>query len=294
MDSPRILPNEQELISKLLASNRVHSYVINNLRTSLTSIGFTHKFVDELTENLGSLEVDAFRAKHLDELEEKYRIGFFQKLVPGYFKEHILPELSSCSTVLDIGCGTGILAKILGEEAHFVSVVGIDLIESPEWECFRSSKVQFRIITESNLQSFLESFSPDAVLLTWVLHHMDLDEQIRYLRQIYGALSVGSVVVLLEDSYAESRAPEHGRDIAASFFAFSAEERHDIMSIYDWVANRVLTGQAMMKIPFTYRPIEQWAVICADIGYTIEVNRFIGFPNSRDINTPQSLLVIRK
>lgn len=66
------------------------------------------------------------------------------------------------------------------------------------------------------------------------------------------------------------------------------------MAIYDWVANRILAKREKVPMPFSYRDLEMWVSLTEKIGFTTITKRFIGFPDNRDINTPQSLLIIEK
>lgn len=104
------------MILDLLKDKDVHDYIVKNLQTSLSSIGFSEKLINELAENLKNLEVKKFGEKYSDELKETYSIGFFQRLVPQYFSRNVVPEIPAANEVLDLGCGTGILAKILVEK----------------------------------------------------------------------------------------------------------------------------------------------------------------------------------
>jgi len=73
-----------------------------------------------------------------------------------------------------------------------------------------------------------------------------------------------------------------------------SSERKIVMSTYDWIANRILARRKSVPIPFGYRTLEDWQKLCKEIGYKTIDKVFIGFPDKRDINTPQSLLIIGK
>ena len=66
------------------------------------------------------------------------------------------------------------------------------------------------------------------------------------------------------------------------------------MGIYDWVANNVLEQRDWVDIPLSYRTLEEWEKLFMASGFKIIKKKYIGFPAKRDINTPQSLIVLMK
>lgn len=282
------------MISELLINKEVHDYVVSSLQISLSSIGFSKNLVSELTHNIKGLEVKEFGKKYSDELHKIYSIGFFQKLVPKYFSRNVVPEIPPSSEVLDLGCGTGILAKILAEENKFQHITGIDLHLSPEWELFKNPKITFKVVSEKDFPSFLSKEKPDTVILTWVLHHMKRDEQERYIGYLYKTLKSNARLVVLEDSYSTELLPENNIGVYSSFMKFVEEDRYRIMGAYDWVANKVLEQRDEIDIPLTYRTLEEWEKLFTANRFSVIKKKFIGFPEDRDINTPQSLLIVSK
>ncbi|MCI0566126.1 class I SAM-dependent methyltransferase [bacterium] len=282
------------MIPDLLENKDVHDYIVKNLKSSLSSIGFSKNLISDLTDNLKNLEVKSFDEKYSDELKEIYSIGFFQRLVPQYFSRNVVPEIPPSNEVLDLGCGTGILAKILVEENKFEHITGIDLHSYPEWELFKNPKITFKIVLESEFFDFLSKEKPDTATLTWVLHHMGHDEQERYIGYLYDVLTPDARLVVLEDSYSTELPPENDISVYDSFMKFSEDDRRKIMGVYDWVANKVLAQRDKVDIPLTYRTLEEWGKLFTDKGFTVLKKKFIGFPEKRDINTPQSLLIVKK
>src|SRR3989344_3596690 len=282
------------MISNLLADKDVHVYVVSNLRVTLSSIGFSKTLVNDLTTNLKSLEIKEFGEKYSDELNDVYSIGFFQRLVPQYFLRNVVPEIPTSDEVLDLGCGTGILAKILVEENKFGHITGIDLHSYSEWELFKNPKITFKIVSEEDFFDFISKEKPDTATLTWVLHHMEHDEQERYVGYLYKVLASDARLVVLEDSYSTKLPPENDIGVYDSFMKFSGDDRRKIMGVYDWVANKVLAQRDKVDIPLTYRTLEEWEKLFTDSGFSVVKKKFIGFPEKRDINTPQSLLIVKK
>jgi SAM-dependent methyltransferase len=283
---------EQEIISSFLSDLELRDFVDSNLRKSLVSIGFSEKLADTLTRGSG-FDVKWFQKEFSKELEEVYRIGFFQKFVPAYFEKFVIPEIPP-GRILDVGCGTGILIKKLAESASFKDLTGIDINEYPEWKSFEAHGIHFEVVTEEQFSEFLKTHQPDSVTLTWALHHMRYEEQARYLRMIFEAMQLGSKLIILEDSYSEGLPPENGEDRWRAFMKWSEDDRRKIMSVYDWVANRVLAQRKHVPIPFGYRTMEDWIRLCEEGGFKLIKTRFIGFPDQRDINTPQSLIIFQR
>jgi SAM-dependent methyltransferase len=281
----------QEILS---SDKKLAVFIIENLRSSLSSIGFSENFLDDLLSDLGNLNVKDFGEKWKEELKQKYSIGFFQNLVPKYFLEYVVPVTPSSDEIIDVGCGTGILAKLYAQDDRFKKVTGIDINSYPEWEIFRNEKIRFEIVKENNFAGFLKIEKPDSIVLTWTLHHMEYDEQERYLGYIYENLKIGAKIVVLEDSYSTNLAPENGANKYEKFMEWNPDQRKNIMSVFDWVANRVLAQREKVPIPCAYRTLEEWSTILEKKGFKTVVQKFIGFPNDRDINSPQSLIVAEK
>ncbi len=292
-------PTEQDVISKLLSDQRLADFIFSNLNQSLRSIGFSDELVGDLADSLGMIsvatfDVEKFGNTHKRELEEVYSIGFFQKYVPEYFSKYVVPITPKGGKIIDVGCGTGILAKLYAESGSFDKVTGIDIDPYPEWDSFAKSDVRFKVVKETEFIDFLEKERPDSLSITWTLHHMEFDEQKRYLKYIYEIMKNGSRAVILEDSYSTDLIPENGADLYAAFMSLPPNDRTSVMSVYDWVANRVLAQRNKVPIPFGYRTMEEWEALFTEVGFKKASSKFIGFPDHRDINTPQSIMVFEK
>ena len=284
---------EIDIIKRIMRNNKISSFVIGNLRLSLKDIGFSNIFISGLLKNLAELDINLFQKKYSRELQRVYTENFFQKIVPDYFENYVFPELEE-EVILDIGCGTGILAKRLEEKNKVIKVIGIDINSYPEWKKFTSKKVEFKVVKEAEFEEFLHLIKFDAIVLTWTLHHMEYEEQIKYLKILYHSVKKGTKIVVLEDSFSERLKPLVAFDKYSKFNLLSAKEKNEVMSVYDWVANRILAQRDKVPIPFAYRTLEEWIRLCKKIGFQIKTQTFIGIPNKRDINTPQSLFVIER
>ena len=285
---------EHKKILDKIANKKLYGYIMSNLQSSLFSIGFSDEFIRYFVNNFSELDFEDFYNKFGEEISKIYDIGFFQKIVPEYFSNEVVPHIPESNTILDLGCGTGILIHSLSKSQKFKNLIGIDLNKYVEWEQFKNPKISFKIIMENEFEDFLKKTQPNNVILTWTLHHMDYGEQSRYLKEIFKIINIGSRLIILEDSYAEKLPPRNGKIIYDSFIKLNSSERKIVMSVYDWIANRILARRKSVAIPFGYRTLEEWQNLCEGIGYKTIEKVFIGFPDKRDINTPQSLLIVEK
>ncbi len=285
---------EQNFIKKILSDEKLAKHIKDNLSQSMKSIGFSKKLINDLIIGLESSKIDSFLKKHTKELTRVHTIGFFQKIVPDYFGKYIIPEVTKCENFLDLGCGTGILMKKLAETKKSKNLTGIDILKYPEWENFKQPNIDFKLIKEKNILSFIKNHKPDSVAITWTLHHIDKNQQKKYLKSIYNSLENNSKVIILEDSYSETMKPKEGSQICNNFMKLSKEDRGNVMSAFDWIANRIMAQRKKVNIPFSFRSLEEWIEMCEEIGFKCIAKKFIGFPDKRDINTPQSLFILKK
>ncbi len=285
---------ELKNIKGILADEHIRKFAEQNLKNSLHSIGFSENLIKELIFLFDDLNIEPFVKKHEKELEEIHTKRFFQKIVPDYFQKYIVPEIPEAEKVVDVGCGTGVLLRLLSVNTQFKKLIGIDLNPYPEWELFVTERITFKIVEEIKFKSFLAVERPNIIVLTWTLHHMPFEEQKRYLKYIYSNMEKDSVVVVLEDAYSSKMAPETGKDKHEAFMEFNKNDRIKLVSFYDWVANRILARRKLVPMPFSFRALEEWEQLFAQNGFETVNKKYIGFPEQRDINTPQSLLVVKK
>jgi ubiquinone/menaquinone biosynthesis C-methylase UbiE len=110
--------------------------------------------------------------------------------------------------VLDVGCGTGYFARLIGEAVGAGGiVVGID--PSPEMIAYasrkagRASNCQFRVGTAEALDLPAEQF--DVVVTSLVMHHLPEDLRVPALREMRRVLRPGGTLLV-----AEAQMPRHG------------------------------------------------------------------------------------
>lgn len=287
------MDNEIKIIKNIMKNKNVKEYILGNLRSSLPSMGYSKKLIRGLIDSFENGGFKKFQQNYKEELSRIRIIDFFQKTAPPYFKKQVIPYIPKSKTILDLGCGTGILAHLLERSGKFKKIIGIDINKYSEWDKFRSEKVKLSVVLENEFNDFLRKVQPETIVLTWVLHHMTFEEQERYLKNIYSLLDEVTLVAL-EDSFSVNLPPEEDIGVHNSFNIFSLKEKKYIISVLDWIANRILGMKDDMPIPFAYRTLEDWQKFFEKIGFEVIKKRYIGFPRNRDVNTPQSLIVVRK
>ncbi len=285
---------ETNLIRKYLENSDQKNFIKINLEQSLGSIGFSEDFRSGLFKVLESPSaVDQFIKTHEKELHEIDDIKFYEQYVPEYFSKYVVKEIPDVGKIVDLGCGTGIMAKLLSQRKN-TQIIGVDVMTYPDWGKYKSDNLDFRIVKEENFPEFIKKEKPEALALTWTLHHMSFPEQENYIKYLSENLRSGTILAILEDAYSEELEPENGKDINEAFMKWPIEARKEIMTVYDWIASRILTRRKSMPVTFSYRTLEQWQEAFEKLNFIIEKKKFIGFPEHRDINTPQSLLIAKK
>ena len=270
------------------------AFIVKNLNVSMLNLGFSEHLIEDFLSNIATLDVEVFIDKYKDELARVQLGHFFDELVPKYFESYIIPEVPTGGKVLDVGCGRGTLVACLTETGRFQEIVGLDIIATPEWQGLSDDVTRFAVVKESDFFDFVQTEKPNHVTMTWVLHHMEYDQQKRYLRALYEVLDEDSTMVILEDAYSEVILPESGFESWEEFKKWNLEDRQKIMGAYDWIANRIFSMRSSMPVPFAYRSVEDWVSLLEDVGFTVIKSRFLGFPENRDVNTVQSVMVVKK
>lgn len=146
----------------------------------------------------------------------------------------LAPLFPKDAKVLDVGCGDGLIAKLIGEQRPDLTLEGIDVLVRPH------THIPVRAFDGTHIDATDQSY--DVVLFVDVLHHTQ-DPTI-LLRE---AARVARQCVILKD---------HTRDglLAGPTLAFM-----------DWVGN----ARHGVALPYNYWPSQRWLTAAADLGLTI-------------------------
>jgi SAM-dependent methyltransferase len=110
----------------------------------------------------------------------------------------IIDFLPKDGTIIDLGCGYGLLANYLSIRLKDAQIIGVDL--NPKRIENAKKTVKDRKNIEFLLKDFtkLELFSCSGVVLTDVLHHLPLGDQDSLLKAIYNKLDEDGILIILE------------------------------------------------------------------------------------------------
>lgn len=285
---------EYEDVQKILKDENLRQFVQDSFRDSMKGIGFSKELIDEFVGNIHELPIADFIKTHQEELQQIELHHYGDTLIPKFLTEYVMPYIPREGTFLDLGCGRGTLISLVQAQNSKQQVVGVDIVSAPEWESLKKEQTKFIVASDTKFISVLNDEQPTCVTATMVMHHLEYQEQARYLKAIHDALPKGATVILLEDSYSMKLDPELGLKRHGMFMRLSQSERLSVMGLYDWYANRVFCMRTNTPVPFAYRTIEAWEEIGSQAGFTHVTSRFIGYPKHFDVHTPRALLVFKK
>jgi len=142
----------------------------------------------------------------------------------------LLPEEGK---VLDVGCGTGKISRMLTEQNPKLSIEGIDVLAQPDAEIpvkvFDGGKIPF------------EDKTFDAIVFVDVLHHTN-----NHIQLLNEAFRVSKGPVVIKDHIYKTR------------FDFA------ILAFMDWVGNKSLGIRSIHN----YYSVSQWEQLFNEIGVT--------------------------
>lgn len=305
-----------------LRSEVVHRFVRTRLWKSLTTINIAPGCIadiDALLELLAcrkdvttgsfSAAIDTFSQTWRVHLDRAYFVDY-EALRWPYVRDYVLNDIEPkmrLGRCLDVGCGRGWLTSQLVASGMADTAFGIDAADyASEWKerlaQFGGVGLEFAPVPTSKLSEWVQGRRKfDTMLMLYVLHHSSEYWVARTLSILRDLLSENSRLIILEDSCSTSLAAKHDRDqiaelwssIAAGSTPYALTDAFHIQVVLDFVAVRLLASFDDVDMPCTYKTVEEWGHLFGQLGFRVEKIAYLGFPEMRDIDVPQSYFVLR-
>lgn len=316
-----------EMLRSAMRRWETRQYVLHRLDDSLRRLDLHENcvmaIISILTEFIRQPITPAYLTERLNEFQKDWRIHLDRKylrdyeatrwaFMSRYVLRDIAPPVSRC---LDVGCGRGCVTATVFQEKLAKSVIGIDASNfTNEWnervsESIPSNKqakasVEYKTVPIGQIESWLTHAGQfDLILLFYVLHHSEEYWASKTLDSLKARLSEGGRIIVLEDSLeVDATVPAVSdpldltrvwRNWATSATLYPLTAAYDAQVILDFTAVQLLAGFSDVRMPCHYRTNNEWRSYFEQIGYEIENVTYIGFPDGRDIDVPQSVFVLQ-
>lgn len=132
--------------------------------------------------------------KILNKIKFKFRIN----LLPY---QDLLSEIQPNKDILDIGCGTGSILKLISQSKNPTKLGGIEISRGLVNECrenlkkiYPAQNFRIELFDGYNIPNFCKSYSQ--VLVIDVLHHIPHNKKILFLKNLHKSLSTGVIIVI--------------------------------------------------------------------------------------------------
>ncbi|RPH25297.1 MAG: methyltransferase domain-containing protein [Bacteroidales bacterium] len=219
----------------------------------------------------------------------KYRIRKVEQIA-----ERINPFLKN-GTVLDFGGQTTDLLEALINKNERISQGFVNGINKDEIIQNESEKIAF---TEqiSLSETTLGTKSVDTIIVSLVLHHMNVQEREKLINHFTKILKKKGILILIEDTFSETRVQRECDSITDMFLnKFSFEEKMQLLSFLDWQGNRLTRPHPSVPLHYTFKSIEGWCQLFKTFGFNLTNEQF--FCNvdedSIDLIPPKAFMVFR-
>jgi len=179
---------------------------------------------------------------------------------------------------------------LLKKEIKKAYLTDIDLFSSES----KNHKIKFLLQEDKTKIPFAKN-AINTFILSMVLHHLKSFDQRNLIKNMVSSLKHDGKIILIEDSYPESKDIKgHSRNIN-NFLRFTPDEKKRILSFYDWFGNRLMRNRDNTPLFYKYRTMEEWKDIFEGEGLNQIKAKFIHEnPLKPDIFSPKAILVFQK
>lgn len=207
-------------------------------------------FVEDYEKHVANL----LASMPLDQAMEQAVGGSFDHIGGIEYELLNFAGLQSGMSLLDLGCGSGRLARTLGRSPKEVNYIGIDIVQSLLDYAATQSPAWYRFIKHQDLSIPLPNLSMDFACAFSVFTHLLHHESFLYLEEFHRVLRPGGKLVF---SFLEFAVPSHW-----TVFRTTADQQK-------------VSKQAHLNSFIERNVIETWA---AQAGFTVE--QFIAGPDA--------------
>ena len=241
-------------------------------------------------------ELRSFTEAELKEFVKTHQGQQFKWLILKGRYPLIAPEkLSSDRTIADIGAGHNILGKKIlsysdNNGLQVQRLIGTDINEWQDDTDRTDDRLEF-IYQESPTNFPLSSNSYDSVIVKWVLHHMSVEDQRKFLKDIRRILKPGGKLIVFESLGAtETNDGEIWKDyrrelkdasswgpkgswrgdnlrLNRDFKKLNAEQQLKLHAAEDYFGHNVVMNRVWMPQPFTYRSVKEYQGLLNELGF---------------------------
>jgi SAM-dependent methyltransferase len=199
--------------------------------------------------------------------------NYKKALKPRYRHEKLKPLLTG-ETVLDLGCGDGLLAARLHHDGY-----GVFLTDVLDYRHETARPLPFRPMVDPAAIPYSERTFDNAIVMA-VLHHVEVADLLPLLA---GLRRTCRRVIVEEDSYDVPTDLDGLPDILQrdeqlrEFVALPAENQLRVLMFVDYFANAIAQGLVQMDMPFNFKTVREWQNVFSAQGFTLRKTLLMGF-----------------
>lgn len=316
-----------EMLRSAMCRWETRQYVLHRLDDSLRMLKLhehcVNAIISILTDFVRQPITSSYLAERLQDFQNEWRVHLDRKYLRDYeatrwdfMSKYVLNLVTTpVNRCLDVGCGRGCVTATLFQEKLVKSVVGIDASDfKKEWNERVSesattgkqtkSAVEYKSVPIGRIESWLEHAGQfELILLFYVLHHSEEYWATKTLDSLKARLGDEGRIIIVEDSLeVDGSVPAASdpldltriwRQWATSAGAYPLTPAYDAQVLLDFIAVQLLAGFSDVRMPCNYRTNDAWRAYFQQLGYEVENVQYVGFPEGRDIDVPQSVFVLK-